>query len=562
MRHVRLLLVCLVAVFALLPSAAAQAADTPVAPDIAAPSSLSLVPPGFSTDGRQALAAARADARVKRVLAEHPGADLRVAVNGGVAWDVQIVAAHEHGVGDVDITADGRVINVWTGVAALSYMARGHHLPAFERPWVWLTFGLLFLVPFVDPRRLRRLLHLDLAVLLSFGAAYALFTRGNPDLSVWLVYPPLLYLLGRLLLVGFRKPARPRGRLVPLLPTAALLVGVVALFGARVALNVTSDRVMDIGYASVVGADRVVHKQPLYDDNDYHGDTYGPLNYISYIPFEMAFPWKGAWDGLPAAHAATLFFDLMTMIGLFLLGLRFRAGPEGRRLGLAMAWAWAAFPFTLMGVMESTNDGLVAMFVVFALLAIKSAPGRGALIGAAAAAKFMPGGLLLLFARGVGEKADRKAWLATMASGIAIFVFAMLIYLPDGGLRELWDCTLGYQISRAPDLSPWTTHPSLVWTQKVLLAGAAALVAVIALVPGRNRTLPQVAALAGAITIAFQLPAGHWFYFYIMWFAPLALFALFSGYVLPAAAEAAGSDEDAAGSEPVALDPPRLALAS
>ena len=32
-------------------------------------------------------------------------------------------------------------------------------------------------------------------------------------------------------------------------------------------------------------------------------------------------------------------------------------------------------------------------------------------------------------------------------------------------------------------------------------------------------------ALAGAVAIAVQLPATHWFYYYIMWFLPFALVA-------------------------------------
>jgi len=40
----------------------------------------------------------------------------------------------------------------------------------------------------------------------------------------------------------------------------------------------------------------------------------------------------------------------------------------------------------------------------------------------------------------------------------------------------------------------------------------------------------QVAALAAAVAIAVQLPATHWFYFYIPWFAPLAFVALFGAF--------------------------------
>ena len=47
-----------------------------------------------------------------------------------------------------------------------------------------------------------------------------------------------------------------------------------------------------------------------------------------------------------------------------------------------------------------------------------------------------------------------------------------------------------------------------------------------ALWPAR-KTPTQVAALAAAVLIAVQLGATHWFYFYVVWFLPLVLAALF-----------------------------------
>jgi hypothetical protein len=43
----------------------------------------------------------------------------------------------------------------------------------------------------------------------------------------------------------------------------------------------------------------------------------------------------------------------------------------------------------------------------------------------------------------------------------------------------------------------------------------------------RVRTVPQVAALAAAIIVAVEICMGQWFYFYIVWFAPLVFVALF-----------------------------------
>jgi hypothetical protein len=58
------------------------------------------------------------------------------------------------------------------------------------------------------------------------------------------------------------------------------------------------------------------------------------------------------------------------------------------------------------------------------------------------------------------------------------------------------------------------------------------LAAAVAFVP-RRRDARQVVALAAAVMIAVQLPATHWFYFYLAWVAPLVLAATMSAYREP-----------------------------
>ena len=97
---------------------------------------------------------------------------------------------------------------------------------------------------------------------------------------------------------------------------------------------------IDVGYSGVIGADRIADQKPIYGnfpDDDQSGDTYGPVAYYAYVPFEQAFPWSGTWDDLPAAHAASIFFDLATIAGLFLLGRRLRRGRSGTELGILLA---------------------------------------------------------------------------------------------------------------------------------------------------------------------------------------------------------------------------------
>lgn len=533
-----LIALCLLACALFVPAAAVQASPvTPaqagqvdsVAPPVSAPESLTQPPPGFTTSARRAMVIGERVPQIRDLRRRHPGMRVDPQVFGGVRWELSYGVSGRV-VAEVDITGDGRVLAVFEGPQAESYLARGHQGKLFDAPWVVLPFALLFLVPFVDLRRPWRVLHLDLLVLLSIGVSYFFFNRGDVLTSVPLVYPVLLYVMGRMLWLGRRRVER-REPLVPHLPVAALAVGLVLLVGARVTLNVVNDTVIDVGYASVVGADRVWHKQELYTNNEVHGDTYGPVNYLAYVPFERMSPWRGAWDSLPAAHAAAIAFDLLTIAGLIALGMRLRAGPRGRRLGLALAWGWAAFPFTLLGLMLNTNDGLVALLLVAALLALASPPARGAMLALATAAKFIPGALAPLFARRQGDERGWRPPASFAAAFAAVLALPVLLYLPNGGLREFYDTTIGFQLGRPSPFSLWGQHEGLAWLQDIVKVAAIGLAVAVGFLPRGRRDPAQVAALGAAVLIAVQLPAVHWFYFYVAWFMPFVLMALFAPYL-------------------------------
>ena len=53
---------------------------------------------------------------------------------------------------------------------------------------------------------------------------------------------------------------------------------------------------------------------------------------------------------------------LLSMAGLLVLGRGLRASDAGRRLGIVLALAWVASPFTFLNLMANTNDGLVPLF--------------------------------------------------------------------------------------------------------------------------------------------------------------------------------------------------------
>jgi glycosyl transferase family 87 len=429
-----------------------------------------------------------------------------------------------------------KVLQQWTGWQSDWQMARGYpglFGRVWNSPWLLIPLGLLFLLPFVDWRRPFRLLHLDLLMLLAFGISHVFFNRTKIGWSVPLVYPVLLYLLIRMLVVGFRRrPAPTRQRLIPLFPAKWLLAGAVVLMCGRIVLNIVDSNVLDVGYAGVIGAHHIEHGSQLYDGHfaidPSNGDTYGPVMYLAYVPFEHVIGWSGKWDDVPAAHAAAITWDLLTFLGLFLLGRRLRRGREGTWLGGALAFAWAAYPYSLFVLSNNTNDAFVSMIVVFALLALSAAPVRGLLIGIGAAAKFAPLALAPLFADPNGERRARSQ-LVFAAAIVLVLVASIVPFLPPGGIHRFYDRTLGFQLGRESPFSVWGQDPSLKWLQTLLKVVAVNLAALLFILPER-KTPTQVAALGAAVLIALQLPTVHWFYLYIVWFAPLVLIALFTRY--------------------------------
>jgi hypothetical protein len=229
---------------------------------------------------------------------------------------------------------------------------------------------------------------------------------------------------------------------------------------------------------------------------------------------------------VPAAHAAAIVFDLLTAVGLVALGRRLRTGEGGRTLGIALAFAWLAYPFTLYTMNANANDSLIAALGVAAMLALSSPPARGALVALGAAAKFGSAALAPLFATGTGERRGRSALIFALAFVVVIAIL-VLPFLPDGGLREFYDRTLGYQASRSSPFSVWGLAPSLDFLRPAARAVAAGLAVAVAFWPGRKNAT-QVAAFAAAVLIAVQLGATHWFYFYVVWFLPFVLAALFA----------------------------------
>ena len=528
-------------------------------------------PPGHRLSADQALATADALGKLRAVRSRYPGSYAGAYLKYPGRWQVSYFSRDGRSeIGQVIISdATGRVLEQWTGIQVAWSMARGYP-GAFGRHadalYIWLPLCLLFMLPFIDPRRPFSLLHLDVLVLLSFSISLAFFNHAHIYASVPLAYPPLIYLLIRMLVVI--RPTRagaaerhPPPRLS--ISTPWLALGVVFLLGFRIGLNVTDSNVIDVGYAGVIGAQRIVDGRALYGgypaDNP-HGDTYGPATYEAYVPFEQIFGFGGTWDDLPAAHAAAIVFDLLAVALLFLLGRRVR-GPD---LGTALAYAWLAYPFTLFTLDSNSNDALVAVLVLAAVLFASSPPARGALAALASLSKLAPVALVPLLA--THDLHERRAGatpeeLRRRVGRFAVFIAALLVTaalicipaLLHDSLHTIYERTIAYQANRGSPFSLWGLYGGLGGVQVAVQIAAIVLAVVLALV----RRRPGVAGLAGAcaaIIIAVQLGVDHWFYLYIPWFFPLVMLALL-GRVSDPQAGVAAAPSAAARSSRLAMAP-------
>jgi hypothetical protein len=336
---------------------------------------------------------------------------------------------------------NGVVTEAWTGPQVAWKMARGYK-GAFGGKEInslpiWLGFCAAFLIGLADFRRPLSLRNLDLLALVSFSVSLWYFNKGHVFTAMPLVYPPLVYLLGRMVWSVRRGHGVTVTRSV--WPVWLLAAAAIFLVGFRIGLNVENSNVIDVGYSGVVGAERISSGESPYgnfpvedslkacgstdEDGEIRdriqtngrcesanpqGDTYGPVAYEAYLPAYWLFGWSGKWDSLPAAHAATIAFDLLCLLGLALVGLRF----GGLSLAVTLAFAWAAWPFTQYVSSSNTNDALPPLFLIWGFWLVTSSFARGAFSALAGWTKFAP-----LLVAGLARASAREARLPRRIPG-------------------------------------------------------------------------------------------------------------------------------------------------
>ena len=468
-------------------------------------------------------------------------------------WTVDYFAGDDK-IAEVHIQdATGVAYEVWTGPQVGWMLARG--LPdaygrKVNRAFVLWPMCAIFLAGLLDWRRLRSMRTLDLVVTLGFVASLVEFNHGDIFRATPLVYPPLVYLCARMVWVATHR--RPRSVRVGETHMLLLIALVFGLMGFRLGLNNQDSNVIDVGYAGVAGASRLMDGVLPYghmpdktgkpcggkysngDPKAYvqsngecespiaQGDTYGPTIYLTYIPAVAIMGWSGLWDSLPAAHVTASAYDLLAIAGLFVAGWRLASG----RIGLLLAFGWAANPFTLYALNMNTNDALVGALLAWFIAALSVPWLRGGLMAAAGLAKLGPLALVPLLMSLRRRVATLAGFLLT-----SLLLLSMLARQSDG-LHVFWERTFHYQLNRVTPLSIWTLGafhpgwPTLHWLQQALQVAVVLGCLLLAVLPRGRKDAVAVAALAAAALIATQVVSSYWFYPYICWWLPLALFAM------------------------------------
>ena len=487
---------------------------------------------------------------------------------------------------DVD-DASGVVTDAWTGPQVAWKMARGYK-GAFggtkiNTPWVWGLFCLVFLVGLADLRRPFSMRNLDLIMLLSPTASLWYFNHGNVFTAVPLFYPALIWVVFRGVWIGVTGRGSPSRSVWP---AWVLLAAAVFLGGFRIGLNVQASNVIDVGYSGVIGAERIVNGQAPWgnfpiegnlkacgpadasgeireriqtngrcESANPQGDTYGPVAYESYIPGYLLFGWSGKWDSLPAVHFTSIAFDILCMLGLWLVGRRF----GGAQLGAMLAFAWAAYPFTQYASNSNTNDALMPAFLIWGFWLCSSPVARGALGALSGLTKFAS---LIVAPLWLTYPSRRFSWRFVVGFAVATVAAFSAVLLEPSPLHELrvfWDRTIVWQVGRSAPWSLWDWGqyharglPNLRIVQHVLQALLVAGALVVAFFP-RVKSPLQLAALTAALLAGFEICLTYWLYTYIPWFFGFAAIAMLA----PAAVRARAPVLEL---EPKQFDPSRPAV--
>jgi len=313
-----------------------------------------------------------------------------------------------------------------------------------------------------------------------------------------------------------------------------LLVALALVF---VMVGVSSPNAVDVAYAAMEGATRIVHGLLPYGHmpgDVVHGDTYPILSYALYVPLAWVAPVDSIFSSVDGALTIAVLAALVTAVALFrsAAGPRIssrRRAPDAEAAGLRSALTWLSFPPLLIIASTGTTDVVLAAMLAFAVLLWRRPGASMALLAVAGWFKLTPFALVPVWLaplRGRRLATAIAALVAVSAATIGLVVALGGIHGPAMMLHAV-----AFQLNRSSLQSPWVAL-GITSFQPI---GQACVLALIAAAAVRLLRAPElaadnarIAALSAAILIALQLVANYWAFLYLAWIVPLIGLSLFA----------------------------------
>ncbi len=391
--------------------------------------------------------------------------------------------------------------------------------------------GILFVCAFFDFKHVRRLRNLDVVMLCAW-VPLGYYESGNLAWTMVLGYLPLLYFLPRLLYQVWRKHEDP---CVINFSSRALIVMTVVFFIALCVLCFAwptpfpDEEQSDTAQSGMAGGRLLLQGKIPYGNLYYGWDSYPPTYYYVYALFEWivsdprpvtdhARPF--ATYGL-SARLLTCVLNLGCMIALVALGTRMR----DRKLGYALAFAWAVLPYTYMSTTGSQTGHLMpGVFTVFALLALTIAPLAGAvMLAILTTVGFYPVFYIPVWAAHVRRRKAISFLLVVTAVGLALW---LPMLFQEQGVQKFFEAVLQHDARQR--FSPWDQHP---WTDSVRAALTLALPAFVGFAtwaawrrPGFVRLLALTGTVVVWVQMIYRNAPGRYHLWMIPCLMPLLLF--------------------------------------
>ncbi|MFL5894923.1 MAG: hypothetical protein ACJ76Z_07385, partial [Thermoleophilaceae bacterium] len=285
------------------------------------------------------------------------------------------------------------------------------------------------------------------------------------------------------------------------------------------------NQILDIGYASMAGATKLLHGVLPYGHlvGVTHGDTYGVLMYAWYVPAALVAPVSDPYDVVDGALWTAAAAVIATGWAL--------SSITGRRLTVAaagVAAAWFAHPAVVRTGAGGANDVVLAAVVAVAL-ASSGTTRRTAALTAGIWSKLVPLVLVPPQLAAAGREGSRRA-VAGLAAVSAAALAILFAFGGSGGLHAMLH-GLAFQNVRSSTHSLWVLT-GLERVRPAAVAAACLMVVAATVVAARDRglrdDLRRTAALWASLLIAVELAANYWSPSFMPWFYPLVLIALFS----------------------------------